>query len=124
MTFRRDQTHIVRCPLRFSELRVGVMGASRLTVARFHSRMKTPVCRYLSRAQFQSNEQSSLWKRFASVLSKSAGNQRKWCRLGINKYVNQPEEESWQFQSGDMVRCEMRVLSGGSALVAVEKGPA
>ncbi len=32
-----------------------------------------------------------------------------------------PEGESWQFQPGDLVRCEERVLSAGSALVAIEK---
>jgi hypothetical protein len=32
-----------------------------------------------------------------------------------------PEEEDWEFQPGDVVRCEMRTLSGGPCLVAVER---
>lgn len=31
-----------------------------------------------------------------------------------------PEDEEWQFQIGDVVRCERRLLSGGECLVAVE----
>ena len=32
-----------------------------------------------------------------------------------------PEDEIWPFAVGDVVKCEMRRLSGGSALVAYEK---
>jgi len=32
-----------------------------------------------------------------------------------------PETESWEFSSGSLVRCEMRQLSGGERLVAVER---
>jgi len=32
-----------------------------------------------------------------------------------------PDCETWQFQSGDIVKCEMRKLSGGPQLVAVER---
>ena len=31
-----------------------------------------------------------------------------------------PEDEHWQFQTGTVVRCEWRTLSGGRQLVAVE----
>jgi hypothetical protein len=31
-----------------------------------------------------------------------------------------PEDEQWQFQTGDVVRCELRCLSSGNRLVAVE----
>ncbi len=31
-----------------------------------------------------------------------------------------PKTESWQFEPGEVVRCERRVLSDGLALVAVE----
>lgn len=31
-----------------------------------------------------------------------------------------PPSESWQFQPGEVVRCEVRSLSEGQALVAVE----
>jgi hypothetical protein len=34
-----------------------------------------------------------------------------------------PDYETWQFQPGQVVRCELRVLSGGPALVAVEDRP-
>lgn len=33
-----------------------------------------------------------------------------------------PDVEHWQFQTGDLVRCELKIFSGGSrGLVAVEK---
>ena len=32
-----------------------------------------------------------------------------------------PETESWEFSSGSLVRCEMRQLSVGECLVAVER---
>jgi hypothetical protein len=32
-----------------------------------------------------------------------------------------PEDEGWQFQPGEVVRCEARVLSGKQALIAVER---
>jgi len=33
-----------------------------------------------------------------------------------------PEDEKWQFDTGDVVRCELRVFSGGeSGIVAVER---
>jgi hypothetical protein len=33
-----------------------------------------------------------------------------------------PEDEQWQFDTGDIVRCEFRVFSGGeSRIVAVER---
>jgi hypothetical protein len=36
-----------------------------------------------------------------------------------------PEDEEWQFQTGDIVRCRTRVFSGGeTGLVAVELLPA
>ena len=35
-----------------------------------------------------------------------------------------PEDESWQFQPGEVVCCEQRQLSGGIALVAVKSGTA
>jgi hypothetical protein len=31
-----------------------------------------------------------------------------------------PEDEHWEFQTGDVVRCEFRQLSEGKRLVAVE----
>jgi hypothetical protein len=35
-----------------------------------------------------------------------------------------PQGESWQFEPGEVVRCEDRLLSGGLVLVAVESaGP-
>ena len=33
----------------------------------------------------------------------------------------QPEGEVWPFAEGDVVRCELRTLSGGATLVAYEK---
>ena len=33
-----------------------------------------------------------------------------------------PDDERWQFQTGDIVRCERRKLSGGECLVAVAGG--
>lgn len=43
--------------------------------------------------------------------------------LGDDRYriisVNpDPEDEHWQFRTGDIVRCAERLLSGGQALVA------
>jgi hypothetical protein len=35
-----------------------------------------------------------------------------------------PANERWQFQPGEVVRCEGRVLSGGRALVAVARSGA
>jgi hypothetical protein len=35
-----------------------------------------------------------------------------------------PERESWQFQPGEVVRCEERRLSGGLTLVAVQRNRA
>ena len=32
-----------------------------------------------------------------------------------------PDDEEWEFGSGELVRCERRVLSGGECLVAVER---
>ena len=32
-----------------------------------------------------------------------------------------PDDEHWEFQSGEIVRCERRDLSGGSCLVAIER---
>ena len=32
-----------------------------------------------------------------------------------------PEDEVWEFKSGDVVRCEERALAGGRRLVAVSK---
>ncbi len=32
-----------------------------------------------------------------------------------------PEDENWQFDTGAIVRCEERELSGGKVLVAVEQ---
>jgi hypothetical protein len=32
-----------------------------------------------------------------------------------------PEDERWQFSTGDVVRCSRRALSGGPALVAHER---
>ena len=31
-----------------------------------------------------------------------------------------PDDERWEFQPGDVVRCEMRVLEKGTCLVAIE----
>lgn len=33
---------------------------------------------------------------------------------------NAPEDEHWQFQTGAVVRCEKRSLSGGEILIAVQ----
>ncbi len=44
--------------------------------------------------------------------------------LGDDRYRligEQPEDETWPFSVGDIVRCEMRELSDGRALVAVAK---
>jgi hypothetical protein len=46
-------------------------------------------------------------------------------RLGDDRYqivsINQsPEDEHWEFTSGDIVRCKLRLLSKGEALVAYE----
>jgi hypothetical protein len=35
-----------------------------------------------------------------------------------------PEGERWQFQPGDIVRCQERVLSAGRALTATERSKA
>ena len=32
-----------------------------------------------------------------------------------------PTDERWQFQPGEIVRCERRILSGKDQLVAIEK---
>jgi hypothetical protein len=42
--------------------------------------------------------------------------------LGLFRLLGSvPEDESWQFQPGEVVRCAERVLSGGPVLVAVER---
>jgi hypothetical protein len=43
---------------------------------------------------------------------------------GLFRIISQdpdPEDEVWEFKSGDVVRCEERLLSGGKRLVAVAK---
>jgi len=32
-----------------------------------------------------------------------------------------PEDEHWEFDTGDLVRCEQRALSGGMHIIAVER---
>jgi len=32
-----------------------------------------------------------------------------------------PEDERWEFSTGQLVRCEERVFAGGPALIAVEE---
>ncbi len=34
-----------------------------------------------------------------------------------------PEGETWEYQAGQVVRCEKKKLSSGKALVAVEEAP-
>jgi hypothetical protein len=46
--------------------------------------------------------------------------------LGADRYRivsenDDPEDEHWQFTTGDVVRCMERQLSGGRHLVAIEK---
>jgi hypothetical protein len=38
--------------------------------------------------------------------------------LSVN---NSPEDEQWQFQTGDIVRCELKQLDGGARLVALSR---
>ena len=32
-----------------------------------------------------------------------------------------PDDEEWMFKPGDTVKCQMRKLSGGSRLIAIER---
>lgn len=52
-----------------------------------------------------------------SVLARPLGNNR----FQILSENENPEEEKWQFSTGENVLCCMKELSDGPALVAVEK---
>lgn len=43
-------------------------------------------------------------------------------RYRITGTNSDPDDEHWEFQTGEVVRCELRDLSGGKCLVAVGAG--